>query len=98
MKTMRERLKLRLRKDRPSSPVTIELPDDVIDDLDEIATALRFAGHHSLIRTYISEGLRRDLEQLGANSDAQPLQGVHNPIPNENALSELLAAPDLKRA
>jgi hypothetical protein len=37
MKTMRERLKVRLQRDRPMTTISLRMPEDVIDDLKEIA-------------------------------------------------------------
>jgi hypothetical protein len=63
MKTA-ERLQRRLRKDRPMTTISIRMPEDVIEDLKEIAPELGFAGYQALIRAYIGQGLRRDLESL----------------------------------
>ena len=59
-----ERLQRRLQKDRPMSTISIRIPADVIEDLKEIAPDLGFAGYQALIRAYIGQGLRRDLEAL----------------------------------
>lgn len=37
-----DKLKQRLRKDRPTSPVTINIPEDVIGDLQRVALHLGF--------------------------------------------------------
>ena len=57
-------LKKRLRKDRPMSSVTIRMPEDVVDDLKRIAPQLGFSGYQPLIRHYVGQGLRADLERL----------------------------------
>ena len=54
-------LKTRLRKDRPMAAVTIRMPEDVVDDLKEIAPTLGFSGYQPLIRFYVGQGLRADL-------------------------------------
>jgi hypothetical protein len=59
-----ERLKRRLRKDRPMTTISIRIPEDVIEDLKEIAPELGFAGYQALIRAYVGQGLRRDIEYL----------------------------------
>lgn len=59
-----ERLQRRLQKDRPMTTISIRIPADVIEDLKEIAPDLGFAGYQALIRAYIGQGLRRDLEAL----------------------------------
>jgi hypothetical protein len=40
------------------------MPEDVVDDLKRIAPLLSFSGYQPLIRAYIGQGLRRDLERL----------------------------------
>jgi hypothetical protein len=64
MKTMNERLKRRLRRERPMTTISIRVPEDVIDDLKEVAPKLGFGGYQPLIRAYIGQGLRRDLVRL----------------------------------
>ena len=59
-----ETLKKRLDKNRPMSKVTIRIPEDVIEDLKRIAPILGFSGYQPLIRAYIGQGLRTDLERL----------------------------------
>jgi hypothetical protein len=59
MKSMRERIKGRLKKDRQMTTISIRMPEDVIDDLKEIAPALGFSGYQPLIRAYIGQGLRK---------------------------------------
>ncbi len=64
MKTMRERLKVRLQRDRPMITISLRMPEDVIDDLKKIAPALGFTGYQPLMRSYIGQGLRKDLSRL----------------------------------
>jgi hypothetical protein len=59
-----EALKKRLDRNRPMSTVTIRIPEDVIEDLKQIAPLLGFSGYQPLIRAYIGQGLRSDLERL----------------------------------
>lgn len=44
--------------------VTIRMPEDVIEDLNRIASILGFSGYQPLARPYIGQGLRNDLERL----------------------------------
>lgn len=62
MKT--NKLTQRLQKDRPLTMVSIRMPDDVIDDLKRVAPMLGFSGYQALIKAYIGQGLRTDLERL----------------------------------
>ena len=64
MKTVTERIRQRLRKDRPMTTISIRVPEDVIDDLKEIAPALGFSGYQPLIRAYIGQGLRKHQEEM----------------------------------
>ena len=54
----------RLQKDRPMTMVSIRIPDDVIDDLKRVAPILGFSGYQALIKAYIGQGLRVDMERL----------------------------------
>jgi hypothetical protein len=52
-------------------PVTLRMPEDVVDDLKFVAPALGYSGYQPLIRAYVGRGLREDLERLDEpNSDA----------------------------
>jgi hypothetical protein len=59
-----ETLKQRLDRDRPMTSVTIRMPEDVIEDLKRVAPLLGFSGYQPLIRAYIGQGLRVDLERF----------------------------------
>jgi len=58
LKTMKmtDRIKKRLRKDRVMTTISMRLPEDVIEDLKEVAPALGFSGYQPLIRAYIGQG------------------------------------------
>lgn len=59
-----EALKKRLDKNRPMTVVTLRMPEDVVEDLKRIAPLLGFSGYQPLIRAYIGQGLRVDMERL----------------------------------
>jgi len=61
---MAERIKRRLRRDRPMTTISIRIPEDVIEDLKEVAPKLGFSGYQPLIRAYLGQGLRKDLARL----------------------------------
>ena len=87
-----EALKQRLDRNRPMSSVTIRIPEDVIEDLKRIAPLLGFSGYQPLIRAYIGQGLRVDLERfendtLTALVASLKRRGVSDTVINE-ALSE----------
>jgi hypothetical protein len=52
--------------------ISIRIPEDVIEDLKDIAPALGYSGYQPLIRAYIGRGLRKDVDRL-ENSRAQVL-------------------------
>ena len=59
-----EVLKQRLDRNRPMTSVTIRMPEDVVEDLKKIAPLLGFSGYQPLIRAYIGQCLRVDLERF----------------------------------
>lgn len=89
-----EHLKKRMDRDRPMTSVTLRMPGDVVDDLKRIAPLLGFSGYQPLMRAYIGQGLRKDLERLD-NDTVEALvtnlkrRGVSKKI-LEAALSEVL--------
>jgi hypothetical protein len=64
MKTTKERMQARLRRDRPMTTISMRIPEDVIEDLKEIAPKVGFSGYQPLIRAYVGQGLRKDLVRL----------------------------------
>ncbi len=88
-------LKNRLRSDRPMVSVTLRMPDDVLEDLKRIAPMLGFSGYQPLMRTYIGQGLRADLERLDNTPIAKFVEALrHNGVPDETiqrAINEIAA-------
>ncbi len=64
MKTAKERLWERMRAPRVMTSISLRIPENVVNDLKEIAPMLGFSGYQSLIKAYISNGVRSDLEKL----------------------------------
>jgi hypothetical protein len=60
----------RLKKDRRMAVISLRVPEDVIDELKDIAPSLGFSGYQPLIRAYIGQGLRKDQARL-ENSQVQ---------------------------
>jgi len=50
--------------------ICLRMPEDVIEELKEIAPSLGFGGYQPLIRAYIGQGLRKDQAHL-ENSQVQ---------------------------
>jgi hypothetical protein len=86
-----EKLKARLAKDRPRTTITMRIPVDVVELMKEIAPTRGFSGYQTLLKLYISEGLRRDeaqaeLQTLRRLTEALKKRGV-----KESVLKEALA-------
>jgi hypothetical protein len=54
----------KLNRTRPMTTITIRIPEDVIEDLKRVAPLLGFSGYQPLVRAYIGQGLRADLERF----------------------------------
>lgn len=57
-------IQARLSKDRAMTSITLRIPQDVLDSLKVIAPKRGLAGYQTLLKSYISEGLRRDEAQF----------------------------------
>ena len=88
-------LKHRLHRDRPMVSVTLRMPGDVLVDLKRIAPLLGFSGYQPLMRTYIGQGLRTDLERLDNTPIAKFVEALRqNGVPDETiqrAINEIAA-------
>ncbi len=49
---------------RPKTTVSIRMPEDIVEDLTEMAPVWGCGSYEALIRLYIGEGLRRDEAKL----------------------------------
>lgn len=85
MKTVSERLKQRLSKSRKMVTISMRVPEDVIEDLKEIAPSLGFSGYQPLMRAYIGQGLRKsqaemEHSQLQTLAESLRKQGVADKV------------------
>ena len=91
-----DRLKKRLNKDRAMTTITMRIPVDVVETLKEIAPHKGFTGYQTLLKSYISEGLRKDESQFLNASSARLIEALRKRgVPDailEEAAKELLAA------
>lgn len=77
--------------------ISIRMPEDVVEDLKRVAPVLGFTGYQPLIRAYIGQGLRQDLERLDRNPGLERLveslrrQGVEEEVINA-AIAEMRSA------
>jgi hypothetical protein len=89
-----ETLKKRLDKNRPMTEITLSIPVDVVEDLKRVAIKLGFSDYLPLIRAYIGQSLRKDLELLEEDNliafiASLERHGVNNDTIKE-ALSEIV--------
>ena len=61
-----ERIKKRLTPNPQMGRIGMSVPRHVVDELKEIAVAKGFSGYQGLIRFYVSQGMRKDLEEPDA--------------------------------
>jgi hypothetical protein len=87
------KLKERLQADRPTTMVSIRIPEDVVEDLKHIAPLLGFSGYQPLIKAYIGQGLRADLERLEGNTEtvAQLLESLRRQGVGEEIIATAIA-------
>lgn len=86
-----EQVKRRLERNRPMTSVTIRMPEDVVEDLKRIAPVLGFSGYQPLIRAYVGQGLRQDLDRLENNTVTALINGLKKRGVSESVIEESLA-------
>ncbi len=66
--------------------ISFRMPEDIVEDLKRVAPLLGFSGYQPLMRAYIGQGLRVDLERLDNNPEVSNLveslrkQGVQEEV------------------
>src|ERR1035437_9110083 len=79
-----ETLKARLSKDRPMTSITLRIPVDVVDSMKSIAPKRGFAGYQTLLKAYLSDGLRHDEAKYTSSSQTRLLEALkRHGIPQE---------------
>ena len=71
--------------------ITLRMPEDVIGDLKRIAPVLGFSGYQPLIRAYVGQGLRSDLERLDNSAISGLVAGLKKRGVSQNLIKEALA-------
>jgi tRNA 2-selenouridine synthase SelU len=75
---LNNQLKARLQLNRPMTSITLRIPVDVVDSLKAIAPQRGFTGYQTLLKSYLSDGLRRDEAQSFHASTARLVQALKN--------------------
>lgn len=85
--------KMTLTKNRPSTVITMRIPEDVLEDLKKMAPIKGMAGYQSLIKFYVGQGLRQDLADIKRKNFSERTKVVlqkYNVDPK--AINEILEA------
>lgn len=83
-------LKKRLSKDRPVTSITLRIPVDVVESLKAIAPHKGYHGYQTLLKAYISEGLRRDEARFGPDALARLAKALKKRGVSKKVLDEAL--------
>lgn len=89
MKT--ETLKKRLDKNRAMTSITVRMPVDVVDDMKNIAPLLGFSGYQALLKAYVGQGLRKDLEKLDNDTVTALVSSLKKHGVSENIINTALS-------
>lgn len=89
-----ERLKSRLSKDRPMTSITLRIPVDVVESMKTIAPKRGFSGYQTLLKLYLSDGLRRDEAQFIIDPTSRLIEALKRRGVAPNVLED--AARDLE--
>ena len=94
------KLKKRLSSNRPMQTVSFNLPEDVVEDLKRVAPHLGFTDYQALMRAYVGQGLRADVERLSFQLEfTAVLEHLRRQGVNENVIASAIAeAKDEVRA
>ena len=69
----------------------MRIPEDVIEDLKRIAPLSGFSGYQPLIRAYIGQGLRVDLERFEGETGSALIAGLKRRGVSESVIDEVLS-------
>jgi hypothetical protein len=85
-----ETLKKRLNKNRQMTEITLNIPSDVVDDLKRVAIKLGFTDYQPLIKAYIGQCLRKDLELLEEETITAFIASLERHGVNNDTIQEAL--------
>jgi hypothetical protein len=98
MKTAKERMWERMRMPRVMTSISLRIPENVIETLKEIAPMLGFSGYQPLVKAYISQGLRTDLERLEGSHVALLTESLRRQGVADELISAAIAEAGLEMA
>lgn len=81
-------IKQRLTKDRPMISITLRIPEDVVESMKTIAPQRGFSGYQALLKSYLSEGLRRDEAEFMLSKEARLIAALKKRGVSESLLEE----------
>jgi hypothetical protein len=85
-----EHLKKRLDKKCPMTTASIRFPVDIIEDLKRMAPLRSFSGYQPLVRAYVGQGLRIDLERLENDTVAALVESLQRHGVSEEVINKAL--------
>jgi hypothetical protein len=88
---LNERLKKRLKRDRANTTITMRIPVDVVESLKAVAPMRGFTAYQTLLKSYISEGLRRDEAEIDQHSAHKLAEALKRRGIDEEVIDEALA-------
>ena len=71
--------------------ISMRFPVDVLEDLKRVAPLRGFSGYQPLIRAYVGQGLRADLERLEQDPVTMLVESLKRHGVSEEILQEALA-------
>jgi hypothetical protein len=98
MKTASERMREAMKTERVMTSISLRIPERVIEDLKEIAPMLGMSGYQSLIKLYISQGLRRDIQKLPGTHVAELTESLRRQGVPDATISAAISEAGLKMA
>jgi transposase-like protein len=78
--------------------ISIRIPEDVIEDLKEIAPSLGFGGYQPLIRAYVGQGLRKDQAQMETSQMQALTESLRKHGIADQVISAAIAEAQLRSA
>jgi hypothetical protein len=82
-------IKRRLTRDREMTTITLRIPVDVVDSMKAIAPQKGFTGYQALLKTYISDGLRKDEAEYVFSKHARVMEALRKRGVDEKLIAEV---------